>query len=157
LVNPIRDRLLINMAFLHARRVSESVDLRWQQIDFDIATIHIRRAKNGTPGIRGLKGDELRLLRAREHPHAHFALLSERKAPLSVDDARKLIEWLGKAAELPFPIHAHMLRHAAGYALAGRGGDSRTRSWAVALSQTRLSTPRLLTSAFATSGVRPNA
>ena len=30
------------------------------------------------------------------------------------------------AAELPFPIHAHMLRHAAGYALAGRGFDTRT-------------------------------
>jgi len=30
------------------------------------------------------------------------------------------------AAELPFPIHAHMLRHAAGYALAARGIDTRT-------------------------------
>jgi type 1 fimbriae regulatory protein FimB/type 1 fimbriae regulatory protein FimE len=27
---------------------------------------------------------------------------------------------------LPFPIHAHMLRHAAGYALAARGVDTRT-------------------------------
>jgi site-specific recombinase XerD len=30
------------------------------------------------------------------------------------------------AAGLPFPIHAHILRHAAGYALAGRGVDTRT-------------------------------
>ena len=121
--NPVRDRLLILMAFRHALRVSELVDIRWQQIDLDTATIHIRRAKNGTPGIHGLQGDELRLLRAlrREHPHADFVFLSERKAPLSVDGAQKLIERLGVAAELPFPIHAHMLRHAAGYALAGRG------------------------------------
>ncbi len=113
--NPTRDRLLILLA-------------RWQQIDLDTATIHIRRAKNGTPGIHGLQGDEMRLLRAlrREHPHADFVFLSERKAPLSVDGAQKLIERLGKAAELPFPIHAHMLRHAAGYALAGRGIDTRT-------------------------------
>src|SRR3954467_10090037 len=85
-------------------------------IDLDTETVHIRRAKNGTPGIHGLQGDELRLLRAlrREHPHADFVFLSERKAPLSVDGAQKLIERLGKAAELPFPIHAHMLRHAAG-------------------------------------------
>ena len=78
---------------------------------------HIRRAKNGTPGIHGLQGDELRLLRAlrREHPHADFVFLSERKAPLSVDGAQKLIERLGVAAELPFPIYAHMLRHTAGY------------------------------------------
>jgi type 1 fimbriae regulatory protein FimB/type 1 fimbriae regulatory protein FimE len=52
--------------------------------------------------------------------------LSERKAPLSIDGAQKLIERLGRAAELPFPIHAHMLRHSAGYALAGRGADTRT-------------------------------
>jgi len=31
--NPIRDRLMIRMAFLHALRVSELVGLRWQQID----------------------------------------------------------------------------------------------------------------------------
>jgi integrase len=49
--NPTRDRLLILMAFRHALRVSELVDIRWQQIDLDTATIHIRRAKNGTPGI----------------------------------------------------------------------------------------------------------
>ena len=126
--NPIRDRLLILMAFRHALRVSELVGLRWQQIHLDTATIHITRAKNGTPGNHGLQGDELRLLRAlrREHPHSDFVFLSERKAPLSVDGAQKLIERFGEAAKLPFPIHAHMLRHAAGYALAARGIDTRT-------------------------------
>ena len=108
--NPVRDRLLILMAFRHALRVSELVNIRWQQIHLDTATIDIRRAKNGTPGIHGLQGDELRLLRAlrREHPHADFVFLSERKAPLSVDGAQALIERLGVAAKLPFPIHAHI-------------------------------------------------
>jgi type 1 fimbriae regulatory protein FimB/type 1 fimbriae regulatory protein FimE len=63
--NPGRDRLLILMAFRHALRVSELVDLRWQQVHLDSATIDIRRAKNGTPSIHGLQGDELRLLKAR--------------------------------------------------------------------------------------------
>jgi type 1 fimbriae regulatory protein FimE len=126
--NPVRDRLLILLAFRHALRVSELVGLRWQQIGLDDATVHINRAKNGTAGIHGLQGDELRLLRQlrREHPHADFVFLSERKAPLSVDGAQKLIERLGVAARLPFPIHAHMLRHAAGYALAARGVDTRS-------------------------------
>ena len=93
------------MAFRHALRVSELVNIRWQQIDFDTATIHITRAKNGTPGIHGLQGDEMRLLRAlrREHPHADFVFLSERKAPLSIDGAQKLIERLGQAAEASIP------------------------------------------------------
>jgi integrase len=126
--NPVRDRLLILSAFRHALRVSGLVDLRWQQISLDTATVHITRAKNGTPGNHGLQGDELRLLRAlrREHPHADFVFLSERKAPLSIDGAQKLIERLSAAAGWSFPIYAHMLRHAAGYALAARGVDTRT-------------------------------
>jgi integrase len=113
------------MAFRHALRVSELVDIRWQQVHLDTATIDIRRAKNGTPSIHGLQGDELRLLRAlrREHPHADFVFLSERKAPLSVDGAQKLIERLGVAAELPFPIHAHMPASCCGL----RPGRSRDR------------------------------
>ena len=59
-------------------------------------------------------------------PHADYVFLSERKAPLSIDGAQKLIERFGEAAKLRFPIHAHMLRHAAGYTLAARGVDTRT-------------------------------
>jgi type 1 fimbriae regulatory protein FimB/type 1 fimbriae regulatory protein FimE len=126
--NPDRDRLLILMGFHHALRVSELVGLRWQQLSLEKATIHINRAKNGIPGIHGLTGEELRLLRAlrRQHPHSEFIFLSERKAPMAIDGAQKLIERLGVTAGMPFPIHAHMLRHSAGYALAGRGVDTRT-------------------------------
>ena len=76
--NPTRDRLLVLLAFRLALRVSELVDIRRQQIDLDTATIHIRRAKNVTPGIHGLRA--LRALR-REHPHADLVFLSERKGP----------------------------------------------------------------------------
>jgi integrase len=117
---------MTRMAFLHALRVSELVNLRWQQVHLDTATIDIRRAENGTPGIHGLQGDELRFLRAhRENPHADFVFLSERKAPLSIDGAQKLIERLGEAAKLPFPIHAHMLGTLLD-TLAARGVDTRT-------------------------------
>jgi site-specific recombinase XerD len=121
--------LLILMAFRHALRVSELVDVKLEQIDLKAATIHITRAKNGTPGIHGLQGDELRLIRAlvRENPpHSTFLFLSERKGPMSIDAVQKLIERLGVTAGLKFPIHVHMLRHSAGYALAGRGVDTRT-------------------------------
>ena len=49
-----------------------------------------------------------------------------RSNPPTFRTLQKLIERLGVAAELPFPIHAPMLRHAAAYALAGRGVDRRT-------------------------------
>jgi type 1 fimbriae regulatory protein FimB/type 1 fimbriae regulatory protein FimE len=126
--NPERDRLLVMMAFRHALRVSELVGLKWEQVDLKTATLHVRRVKGSVPGIHGLSGDELRLLRAlrRYDPQATHVFMSERKAPMSTDGAQKLIERLGVAAGLPFTIHAHMLRHSAGYALAGRGVDTRT-------------------------------
>jgi type 1 fimbriae regulatory protein FimB/type 1 fimbriae regulatory protein FimE len=126
--NPERDRLLIMMAFRHALRVSELVGIKWEQIDIKAATLHVRRVKGSVSGIHGLDGIELRLLRAlrRANPHGAFVFMSERKAPMSVDGAQKLVERLGEAAGLPFPIHAHMLRHSAGFALAGRGVDTRT-------------------------------
>jgi integrase len=127
--NPVRDRLLVLLAYRHALRVSELVDLRGDQFDLKAAQVHIKRAKNGIPSIHGLQGDELRLIRQliRENgEHSRFLFLSERGAPLSIDGAQKLIERLGEAADFKFPIHAHMLRHSAGYALAGRGVDTRT-------------------------------
>jgi type 1 fimbriae regulatory protein FimB/type 1 fimbriae regulatory protein FimE len=36
-----------------------------------------------------------------------------------------MIQRAGLAASIPFPIHAHMLRHACGYALANKGMDTR--------------------------------
>jgi type 1 fimbriae regulatory protein FimB/type 1 fimbriae regulatory protein FimE len=126
--NPTRDRLLILLAFRHALRVSELVDIKVEQIDLKAATLHVKRAKNGMPGIHGLQGDELRLIRklTKDNPNSTFLFLSERKAPLSIDGVQKLVERLGVAAGFAFPIHAHMLRHSAGYALAGRGVDTRT-------------------------------
>ena len=44
--NPVRDELLILLAFRHALRVSELVGLTVEQFDLKAATVHIRRAKN---------------------------------------------------------------------------------------------------------------
>jgi hypothetical protein len=58
-----------------------------------------RRAKSGTPGIHGLQGDELRLIRQLIRENGERSRF--RKAPLSIDGAQKLIERLGEAARLP--------------------------------------------------------
>jgi site-specific recombinase XerD len=36
-----------------------------------------------------------------------------------------MIKRAGEAADLPFPMHLHMLRHSTGYAVAARGMDTR--------------------------------
>ena len=44
-----RDATMILVAYRHGLRVSELVDLRWDQVDFGTATLHVRRVKQGTP------------------------------------------------------------------------------------------------------------
>jgi len=58
-----RDRTIILVAYRHGLRASELVDLRWNQIDFATATLHVRRVKEGSPSTHPILGDELRSLR----------------------------------------------------------------------------------------------
>ena len=44
-----RDATMILVAYRHGLRVSELVDLRWDQVDFRTATLHVRRVKQGLP------------------------------------------------------------------------------------------------------------
>ncbi|MET4320299.1 integrase [Bradyrhizobium sp. RT5a] len=58
-----RDATMILVAYRHGLRASELTDLRWDQIEFSSATLHVRRVKQGTPSTHPLLGDELRALR----------------------------------------------------------------------------------------------
>ena len=44
-----RDATMILVAYRHGLRVSELVDLRWDQVDFAQPALHVRRVKQGTP------------------------------------------------------------------------------------------------------------
>jgi integrase len=58
-----RDATMILLAFRHGLRAAEACDLRWDQVEFDAAVLHVRRVKNGTPSTHPLIGDEMRALR----------------------------------------------------------------------------------------------
>jgi integrase len=60
---PQRDATLILVAYRHGLRASEVCDLDWSQVDFDTATLHVRRVKNGKPATHPIRGDEMRALR----------------------------------------------------------------------------------------------
>ena len=122
-----RDALMILLAFRHGLRAAEVCDLRWEQVDFKAATLHVRRTKNGTPATHPLTGRELRALRRhqREAPAGAFVFVSERGAPLSAPGFSRMVERAGREAKLGIKVHAHMLRHACGFALANAGHDTR--------------------------------
>jgi integrase len=124
-----RDATMMLTAYKHGLRASELVDLRWDQVDFDNATLAVRRAKKGTPSTHPIRGDELRALRrlAREQdPKSPFVFTSERGAPFTTAGFARMVERAGTVAGFEFKAHPHMLRHACGFALANKGHDTRS-------------------------------
>ena len=54
-----------------------------------------------------------------------YVFVNERAQPFGRMGIARMMERTGEAAKLPFPVHVHMLRHSTGYALAGKGMDTR--------------------------------
>jgi integrase len=123
-----RNATMILVAYRHGLRASEVADLRWDQIEFRSATLHVRRVKQGTPSTHPILGDELRALRRlqrEQEPKSPFVFTSERGAPFSPAGFARMVERAGGQAKLSFKAHPHMLRHACGYKLANDGHDTR--------------------------------
>src|SRR5262250_832503 len=103
-----RDATMILVAYRHGLRVSELVDLRWDQIDFATATLHVRRVKQGTPSTHPILGDELRSLRRlqrEQEPKSPFVFTSERGTPFSPAGFARMIERAGIEAKFAFKAH----------------------------------------------------
>jgi integrase len=123
---PQRDATIVLVIYRHGLRAVEACDLEWSQIDFDTATMHVRRAKNGKPATHPIRGDEMRALRQlRRETTGPYVFTSERGTPFTTDALNRHIKRLGARIKIGFPIHVHMLRHACGYALANAGHDTR--------------------------------
>ena len=122
-----RDATMVLLAYRHGLRASELVDLRWDQVDFNRAVLHVRRVKQGTPATHPLTGLEMRALRKlqRECEASPFAFVSERGAPFSTAGFARMLERVAEAARVEIKVHPHMLRHACGFKLANDGVDTR--------------------------------
>jgi len=124
----LRDATMILVAYRHGLRSSELTDLRWDQVDFRTATLHVRRVKQGSPSTHPIIGDELRMLRRlqrEQEPKSPFVFTSERGSPFTTAGFARMVERAGAEARLGFKAHPHMLRHACGFALAAKGHDTR--------------------------------
>jgi type 1 fimbriae regulatory protein FimB/type 1 fimbriae regulatory protein FimE len=122
-----RDWLIGLLIYRHGLRVSEACDLRWDDIDLAKRTIVVRRLKGSTDSVHYLERDEVAGLKRlqREGVKSAYVFINQRGQPFGREGIGRMIERAGKAAKLPFPIHVHMLRHSTGYALAGKGMDTR--------------------------------
>jgi integrase len=93
----------------HGLRVTEAVDLRWDQVDFAKGHLHVRRLKNGIDSVHTVQGDELRALRELrrgQKPQSAFLFTSERGGPMTRSNVAKMIEATADRAGLPH-MHPH--------------------------------------------------
>ena len=125
----LRDAALIRIAFLHALRVSEAIDLRLGQIDFAGSTIFCRRLKGSDSNLHPLNEHEVQMLKAliqgRSLQDTSVIFAKSTGGPLTRQAVWKIIRAAGVRAGLGGRIHPHMLKHAAGYSLINRGQDLR--------------------------------
>lgn len=121
-----RDATMILVAYRHALRVSELVNLRWSDVDFKAARLNVRRIKGSVSGVHPLEGDELRALRrlrCHDDASSEFVFTTERGGPMSAAGFRKMLARLGETAGLSaLRVHPHALRHACGFALVNKEG-----------------------------------
>src|SRR3954454_6980216 len=122
-----RDSTMILIAYRHGLRVSELVSLRWDMIDLNQGHMHVSRLKQGRPSTHILRGSEIRALRRlhkQQVPPSPYVFTTARLTPMTAAGFRKQLARIGAAAEFPFPVHPHMLRHACGFKLAHDGHDT---------------------------------
>src|SRR3954447_3278610 len=104
-----RDATMILIAFRHGLRASEAVDLRWDQVDFTRAVLHVRRTKGGTPSVHPLGGVEMRALRRlqRDDEASPFVFVSERGAPFTTAGLARMMERAARSTSIGLKVHPH--------------------------------------------------
>jgi type 1 fimbriae regulatory protein FimB/type 1 fimbriae regulatory protein FimE len=123
-----RDGQIIRTAYRHGLRASELAHLKRDQVSLDTAEMMIRRLKKGQDMMHPISGEETRAFRKlfRDYGSSPWVFTTERGGPLTPSAIQKIVARAGRRAELPMPIHPHMLRHSCGYKLANDGVDLRT-------------------------------
>lgn len=125
--NADRDEAIVLVMFRHALRVSEAVNLKWNQVDIKNAMLHVNRSKGGLSSTHPIAGDELRLLKKleRSSKKGKQIFISERGVPFTCQGVYRMIKRAGEKSGINFPVHPHMLRHGTGFYLANKGYDTR--------------------------------
>jgi type 1 fimbriae regulatory protein FimB/type 1 fimbriae regulatory protein FimE len=123
---PVRDKALLLMMFRHGLRATEASRMKWDAVMLSSRSVWVERVKNSVSGTHPLQEDEAELLQEMKGKSTgNFVFKGERGERLSEGAISKIVERCGELAELPMPVHPHMLRHSCGYYLAEQGIPTR--------------------------------
>lgn len=111
-----RDGDLINFLYGSGLRISEALNLKKEDIDFDKHTITVRNGKNGKSRTVAVTDAALKAVR----PYVVDAKYGAPVWGITASGVRKRLRLLAKKIGLP-RVHAHSIRHAHAVALAKAG------------------------------------
>lgn len=125
--HPVRDRTLMLLMFRHGLRAGEACRLKWDAVMLQEKAIAIARLKGSNSGVHRLQSDEIEALQElkERYPEGYYLFSNERGEGLTTGAIAKIMKRAGELAELPLPVHPHMLRHSCGYFLAEQGLPTR--------------------------------
>jgi site-specific recombinase XerD len=112
----LKHRLIISLAYGSGLRVSEVVNLKVSDLDFNSKIINIRQGKGGRDRITLLPEaliDDLKsfISKRTEPPHKNYLFLSQKGGKLTTRTLQKIFQNSLKKANIQKPATFHSLRH----------------------------------------------
>jgi integrase/recombinase XerD len=121
----INHRLIIQLGYSSGLRISEIINLKWQDIDFDRNIIHIKKAKGKKDRIVMLSLKVKNNLIDFTLKKEGYVFITNRKNKYSQRSIQKIIEIASVKASLQKKITPHTLRHSFATHLLENGTDIR--------------------------------
>ena len=120
--NANRNELLFTIMFRHGLRVSEAVNINWEDTDLDSKQIRIRRLKGSISNDQPLQKDVIKMLKKLPtYGKRGVVFASERGKRMTSSNVRTLIKRAAEKTNIPVSVHPHMLRHSCGHHMASQG------------------------------------
>ena len=121
----INHRLIIQIGYSAGLRVSEIINLKWQDIDFDRNLIHIKKAKGKKDRIVMLSLKVKENLINLTYNKEGYIFLTNRNAKYTQRTIQKILENVSVKANIRKNISPHTLRHSFATHLLENGTDIR--------------------------------
>ena len=121
----INHRLIMQIGYSAGLRVSEIINLRWQDIDFDRDIIHLKKAKGKKDRIVMLSQKAKESLETLSQKRSGYVFITNRMGKYTQRTIQKIIENAAKKAGIRKKISPHTLRHSFATHLLEAGTDIR--------------------------------
>jgi|TARA_B100002003_G_C14034353_1_gene498511 site-specific recombinase XerD len=121
----INHRLIIQIGYSAGLRISEIINLKWEDIDFNRNLIHIKRAKGKKDRIVMLSQKVREALQTLSQNKSGYVFITNRGSKYTQRTIQKIIEKAAKNAQIKKKITPHTLRHSFATHLLEQGTDIR--------------------------------